>query len=61
MNEVLSMTILISKNYPELYILLEETPLFPSKKENAIQSDDFIQYLESLKVLYASFNPKAKN
>ncbi|KFF00530.1 hypothetical protein IX39_07770 [Chryseobacterium formosense] len=53
--KILKKTVEIQKEFPELYKLLDETPLFFSAKEKNITSKDLRQYLISLKIQQKSF------
>ncbi len=55
MNEILGVTTMIQKEFPELYVHLNETPLFLSNSIEGISLVDFEQYLESLKAQLATF------
>jgi len=54
--EILLVTMMIQKSYPELYNLLSETPLFISSAKKEIKVVDFEQYLESLKMQLNTFS-----
>ncbi len=61
-NKIFELTATIQKEFPELYIHLDETPLFLSGREKRITRLDFEQYLESLKMQLATFErPRLKH
>ncbi|MEO4006215.1 MULTISPECIES: hypothetical protein [unclassified Flavobacterium] len=49
MREIFTITVIIQKEFPELYEHLGETPLFLSYGEDQMAIIDFEQYLESIK------------
>ena len=50
MQEIIRLTTVIESDYPELYKYLSETPLSLSETKNdAISTNDLVEYLESLK------------
>lgn len=53
--KILKKTVEIQKEFPELYELLDETPLFFSAKEKNITIKDLRQYLISLIIQQKSF------
>ncbi|AZB26948.1 hypothetical protein [Chryseobacterium bernardetii] len=53
--KILKKTVEIQKEFPELYELLDETPLFFSGKEKNITIKDLRQYLVSLIIQQKSF------
>lgn len=53
--EIFKTTVEIQKNFPELYELLDETPLFFSFTEKNITITDLRQYLVSLIMQQKSF------
>ncbi|MGN7863310.1 MULTISPECIES: hypothetical protein [Chryseobacterium] len=53
--KILKKTVEIQKEFPELYELLDETPLFFSEKEKNITIKDLRQYLVSLIIQQKSF------
>ncbi|WP_106915337.1 hypothetical protein [Chryseobacterium aurantiacum] len=53
--KIFKTTVEIQKKFPELYELLDETPLFFSAKEKNITIKDLRQYLISLRVQQKSF------
>lgn len=55
LSEIFSTTEKIRKKFPELYLLLSETPLFLNSKNRDLHLDDFEQYLESLKMQLYEF------
>jgi len=59
MNEILEITTLIQREFPELYGHLSETPLFLSDNDREISTVDFEQYLESLKMQLAAFEKRS--
>ena len=58
-NEIFSITEMIQKKFPQLYVHLNETPLFLSNDISGISTGDFQQYLETIKFLFSTFE-KAK-
>ncbi|ASW75802.1 hypothetical protein IQ37_01930 [Chryseobacterium piperi] len=46
--EILRITLEIQTQFPELYVLLSETPLIPSKHQEEINLNDLRQYLFSI-------------
>lgn len=59
MHEILMFTSRIMDESPELYRLLQETPLFLSPKDKHISIREFEQYLESLKSQFTAFRQPA--
>jgi hypothetical protein len=53
--KIFKKTVEIQKEFPELYELLDETPLFFSAKEKNITIKDLRQYLISLIIQQKSF------
>lgn len=53
--KIFEKTVEIQKEFPELYELLDETPLFFSAKEKNITIKDLRQYLISLIIQQKSF------
>lgn len=53
--KILKVTVEIQKEFPELYELLNETPLFFSNKEIKITIKDLRQYLVSLRMQQKTF------
>lgn len=53
--KILKKTVEIQKEFPELYKLLDENPLFFSAKEKNITSKDLRQYFITLKIQQKSF------
>ena len=53
--EIIKTTTEIQKEFPELYRLLPETPLFQNEKGHEIKTINFEKYLETLKAQLASF------
>lgn len=53
--EILNVTSKIQEKFPELYKLLNETPLFISYEYKGIRDIDLEQYLESLKIQFRTF------
>ncbi|MEA1851119.1 MULTISPECIES: hypothetical protein [Chryseobacterium] len=58
--QIFNVTAKIQSLYPELYFLLNETPLFMSPNEKNITMKDFKQYLSSIRMQLITFE-KAKN
>lgn len=58
MKEILEITNKIQKNFPELYKLLGETPLFLNRQNSDITLKDYKQYAESLKTQLLEFEKK---
>lgn len=59
-NEIFIVTAIIQKKYPEIYLLLSETPLFLSCKKNKVCICDLEQYLESIKMQLKIFDEKSQ-
>jgi predicted transposase YbfD/YdcC len=57
---ILKKTLEIQKKFPELYELLDETPLFFSFTEKDITIKDLRQYLISLSMQQKSFEKRIK-
>lgn len=55
MKDILSVTEQIRRQYPELYKVLTETPLFLPSNEQEISVADFRRYLESLTAQLKTF------
>ena len=55
LNEIFEITTIIQKKHPELYLNLNETPLFLTYKKDDLSLIDLEQYLESLKVQLNTF------
>jgi hypothetical protein len=55
MKDIFQVASNIQVNYPELYLLLDETPLFLSNNNTTISSIDLKQYLRSLKMQLKTF------
>ncbi|MFY7815038.1 hypothetical protein [Chryseobacterium daeguense] len=58
--QIFNVTAKIQSLYPELYFLLNETPLFMSPNEKNITMKDFKQYLSSIRMQLITFE-KVKN
>lgn len=56
--KIFKKTVEIQKEFPELYELLDETPLFFSAKEKNITIKDLRQYLISLIIQQKSFEKR---
>jgi hypothetical protein len=54
-SQIFTVTAIIQKKHPELYLLLNETPLFLSCKKNNVCIWDLEQYLESIKIQLITF------
>ena len=54
-NNILDVTLEIQERFPELYMLLSETPLFLSYDTLGISKLDLNQYLTSLKMQFSTF------
>lgn len=52
---ILNVTLEIQERFPELYVLLSETPLFLSYGTRGITKPDLKQYLTSLKMQLSTF------
>jgi hypothetical protein len=53
--DILKVTSKIQEKFPELYVLLGETPLFLNRSKRTIETSDFEQYLTSLKMQLKTF------
>ncbi|MFZ1703030.1 MAG: hypothetical protein WAT79_01720 [Saprospiraceae bacterium] len=53
--EILEVTSKIQEKFPELYVLLSETPLFHDFTNKSMVLKDFEQYLTSLKMQLETF------
>jgi len=54
-NEIIDVTSKIKEHFPELYILLIETPLFHYHNNNSMKRIDSQQYLSALKTELIDF------
>jgi hypothetical protein len=50
MQKILDVTLEINKQFPELYKLLQETPLMSSTLESEISDEECKEYLETLQI-----------
>lgn len=55
-NNILDVTLEIQERFPELYMLLSETPLFLSCDTAGISKLDLNQYLVSLTMQFSTFS-----
>lgn len=58
-SEIFVLTALIQQEHPELYLLLSETPMFLSYKEQEVMVIDLERYCESLSRQFAVFQKAA--
>ncbi|MGX9985052.1 hypothetical protein [Soonwooa purpurea] len=59
--KIFKVTDKIQYSYPELYLLLNETPLFLSRREKGITVQDLKQYLASIRMQLITFMKDHKN
>ncbi|RKT01946.1 hypothetical protein BCF58_1175 [Chryseobacterium defluvii] len=58
--KILKITVEIQKKFPELYDLLNETPLFLSDRKRKITIEDFRQYLLSIRMQQKTFEKNSR-
>lgn len=58
--KIFEVTAKIQTLYPELYFLLNETPLFMTQNEKYITSKDLKQYLSSIRIQLITFQKEMK-
>ncbi|WBV60117.1 hypothetical protein PFY12_13875 [Chryseobacterium camelliae] len=58
--EIFKVTTKIQSSYPELYFLLNETPLFMSPNEKSITLKDLKQYLATIRMQLITFEKDKK-
>lgn len=56
LKKITSITLLIQQKHPQLYFLLNETPLFLKKENSNPGILDFMQYLETLENQLKTFD-----
>ena len=54
--EILAVTLEIREKHPELYELLDETPLFTSIDNNGIDPNSLVEYLNTIRSLSSKHN-----
>lgn len=55
-SKIFAVTEKIQNECPELYALLSETPLFLTLSDTEINEKDFVRYLESIEIQWATFS-----
>lgn len=58
--KIFEVTVKIQTSYPELYFLLNETPLFMTQNEKYITTKDLKQYLSSIRIQLITFQKELK-
>jgi hypothetical protein len=58
--KIFEVTVKIQTLYPELYFLLNETPLFITQNEKYITTKDLKQYLSSIRIQLIIFQKELK-
>jgi len=58
--KIFEVTAKIQTLYPELYFLLNETPLFMTQNEKYITTKDLKQYLSSIRIQFITFQKELK-